>query len=746
MCQVRGPPGRALAGDRNDGIDVRGRLTFGSVLALLGLAATLSPHVLALDESWGLGALFWLREVPPSPGSVVVVGIDRDAAAALGETSELDTWSRALHARLLERLESAGASVIAFDLVFDDPRDSAGDAAFAAAIARAGNVVLAERTESDDVELGSGSKALIERRIVPLAAFDSAALATAPFVLPRVPIRVGQFWTFGLVARDSPSLPAVALQAHLLPYYGDFRALAEETSPGATSAWPATRADAAADLVQTMRTVRATFERVPELAAAKASAATHAEPPERGRALLALVDLYSGASSRYLNFYGPARAVTTLPYDRVVAGDHADDIAGKVVFVGLTEQRESAQEDDFYSVFSEPSGRNLSGVEIGATAFANLLDGRAVRTLSMPGQLALVVAFGLGLGVALRSLSTARAAALCLGVVAAYVAGAMWLFASESFWLPLVVPVLVQALAAFGWVLASNYRALTLQRERVRTALGYYVPQALARRLAEQSVSLGAGRELLHGTCLYSDAERYTTIAEVLSPSDLAVLMNDYYRELFRVVEQHGGQISDTAGDSMVAVWASARPDPGMRQRAADAATAMLDAVHAFNARQPRWRLPTRIGLEHGELLIGNIGAEQRYEYRAIGDIVNTAARLQELNRHLGTRALISAAALAGTVGLRTRPLGQFQLRGKRLPVTVHELAVDGLSDDDLADFAVALAAFRDAAWQDAGARFAALVARLPQDGPSRFYAELAERYLREPPSSWQCVVPAIVR
>jgi adenylate cyclase len=725
---------------------VRGRLTLGGVLALMGLAATLSPQVLALDESWGLGVLFWLRGAPSPPSSVVVVGIDRDAAAALGETSELDTWSRSLHARLLERLDAAGASVVAFDLVFDDPRDSAGDAAFAAAIARAGNVVLAERTEADNVALGSGSEALIERRIAPLAAFDSAALATAPFVLPRVPIRVGQFWTFGLVARDAPSLPAVALQAHLLPHYESLRELTEEASAGATSAWPAAAIAAADDLVATMRVLRATFVRSPELAAALASRVSGAYPTDRAMALRALVDLYSGASSRYLNFYGPARAVTTIPYDRVLAGERVEEVGGKVVFVGLTERRESAQEDDFYSVFSEPTGRNLSGVEIGATAFANLLDGRALRTLSMPAHLALVLAFGLTLGAAVWHTSTARAAAVCLGGAGGYVAVAMWLFASESFWLPLVVPVLLQALAAFGWILASNYRALSVQRERVRTALGYYVPQALAHRLAEQSVSLGAGRELLHGTCLYSDAERYTTIAEVLSPTDLAVLMNDYYGELFRVVEQYGGEISDTAGDSMVAVWASARPDPVMRQRAASAAAAMLKAVDAFNARQPLWRLPTRIGLESGELLIGNIGAEQRYEYRAIGDIVNTAARLQELNRHLGTRALISAAALNGTTGLRTRALGQFQLRGKRSPVIVHELTVDGLSDEDLGEFARALAAFRQAEWQEAGASFAALTARLPQDGPSRFYADLADRYRREPPPFWQGAVPAVTR
>lgn len=724
---------------------MRDRLTLASGLGGLGLVLTLVPGVLAVDESWGLGALFGLRRALPPPPAVVVVGIDRDAAVAMGQTTELDTWSRALHAQVVDRLAAAGASVIAFDLVFDDARDVAGDEAFARAVASAGNVVLVERTETDTVALGVGSAALVEQRNLPLASFEAAALATAPFVLPRVPVRVGQFWTFGLAATDAPSLPVVALQAHLLPFFEDLVEVVESVAPGATAQWPRSRAALLAmRLGPAMRVMRGTFVRDPRLAAAARARSAAASSPAATAALRALIDLYAGETSRYLNFYGPARAVATLPYDRVVAGQHADEIAGKAVFVGLTERRESAQEDDFYSIFSEPSGRNLSGVEIGATAFANLLEGRSVRPLPMAAHLTLVLAFGIALGTAAARLSTARAAAVAVAFGVLYLGVALWQFTAHALWLPLAVPLLAQLPGGFGWVLWRNYRALARQRERVHTALGHYVPQALAHRLAEQTVSLSAGRQLLHGTCLYTDAEHYTTVAEALSPAELATLMNDYYRELFRVVEDHGGEISDTAGDSMVAVWASARPDPATHQHAAEAASAMVDAVDAFNARQPRWRLPTRIGLESGELLLGNIGAEQRYEYRAIGDIVNTAARIQDLNQDLGTRVLLSAATLAGTVGLRTRPLGEFLLRGKRLPVAVHELGAMAAGDDEaLAAFAAALAVFRGGAWAEAEERFAVLVAKLPHDGPSRYYRELACRYRREPPAVWTGAVPA---
>jgi adenylate cyclase len=191
----------------------------------------------------------------------------------------------------------------------------------------------------------------------------------------------------------------------------------------------------------------------------------------------------------------------------------------------------------------------------------------------------------------------------------------------------------------------------------------------------------------------------------------------------------------------MVAVWASAAPDAAMRGRAAEASLALLAAVDEFNERQRGWRLPTRVGLESGELLLGNVGAEQRYEYRAIGDIVNTASRIQGLNQLLGTRVLLSSGALAGT-GLRVRELGTFLVRGKTFPVTVHEPFGPREPDEQAkAIFAEALAAFRRGDWSAAERLFAGLAARDAGDGPSRYYRALAERYRAEPPAAWSGVV-----
>jgi adenylate cyclase len=716
----------------------------GLSLGLIGLAASLLPAAFALDEFLGLGALFAVRGPIDAPADVIVVGISREAARALDATEDLDTWSRALHAELVEKLTAAGVTAIAFDLMFAESRDEPGDALFAESIEGAGNVLLLEETtDSDVVPLGGEATGRREIRVPPLPALQAGALGTAPFILPKVPVRVGQSWAFDRVTDELPSLPALALQAHLLTYYEDFVRLLERVRPGATSHWPPTRAAIREQhaLERTMGTMRSTLRGDTGLrSVARAELRAGNYPAATSAALEALLDLYSGANSRHLNFYGTARSIRTVSYDRALSATDTVDWAGKVVLVGMSEPVQPRQQDDFISVFSQSTGINLSGVEVGATAVANLLEQRTLRSLPLWIHVALVVALGVALGALVGRRTMLGATVFVVLCAAGYFAVASWQFSSHEVWLPLVVPLLVQLPLGFGVTVWWNYREVAAQRERVRTALGYYVPASIARQLTEQSVSIGANRQLLHGTCLVTDAEHYTSVAERLTPAELAALMNDYYEVIFRVVQNYGGEISDTAGDSMIAVWASTERDAAARLRAAQASLAILDAVDEFNRKHSDARLPTRIGLESGELLLGNIGAEQRYEYRAVGDIVNTAARIQGLNQPLGTRVLISAATLDELAELKARDVGTFLLRGKRLPVRVLEpltAATCSLGADGLAEFARGLASFRAAAWREAHERFGALAARFPDDGPSRYYSAAARGFLSEPPATW---------
>lgn len=705
---------------------------FGLAVAVLGgLAATL-PAMLRLEENAGLGALFELRGARPTPPEVVVVSLDKASSDALGLPNEPRKWPRELHAELIGRLSAAGAAVIAFDMLFDEPDTTAGDAHLADAVAAAGNVVLTAFLRKSVVGMARDQQLLItaEHLVAPLPALAAGALAIAPFPLPVVPVKVSQFWTFKASAGGVPTLPSAVFQAAMLTWpggwFGDLRRVCPEvarTLPEQPAGVLVMR-----NVVQLLRTAREC------LAGNAQGIATLRAAWEGAPAPGSLLELYAGDEVRYLNYYGPPRSVATLPYAEALRAA-AGSLAGRIVLVGFSEQFQHEQKDTFYSVFSDASGLNLSGVEIAATAIANMLDGSAVRPLGIIGQLLVVGLWGLLAGALCRLLQPPAAVAFCLVAVPLFAAWAWWVFATTNVWLPLVVPLAVQLPAALVLGLLAQYRQTRAQRERVLQALGSYLPKPAVNRLMENLGDLKANAELLYGTCLATDGEQYTRLAESLSPDELAAFMNGYYEVMFAEAERHGGVVMDVVGDSMMAIWAAATPSVATRSRACAGALAIAAAVERFNATPGRPSLPTRIGLHTGPIRLGNIGGAHRVEFRAVGDIVNTASRIDGLNKRLGTRILVSGETLAGVDGLLAREVGTFLLAGKSAPLVVHELlgrltdALPGV-DGRIARFASALDLFRARRWQQAAEAFGSLERDSPGDRTVRFYLDLCRRCL----------------
>ena len=155
----------------------------------------------------------------------------------------------------------------------------------------------------------------------------------------------------------------------------------------------------------------------------------------------------------------------------------------------------------------------------------------------------------------------------------------------------------------------------------------------------------------------------------------------------------------------------------------------------------------TRLGLHSGQMLLGNIGASRHYEYQAVGDMVNTATRIQGLGKYLGTRMLASEETVDGLEEFLTRPVGCFLLAGKTEAVCVVELGSRKEDANPRASmlyekFAGALEAYRAKRWRDAASRFSDILDAFPEDGPSRFYLQRCESYVLKPPDEpWQPTV-----
>jgi len=747
------------------------RLSKGALLGvaagIVGIVASSTLVGLNLEENLGLEILFHLRGERTPPSDVVVVSIDKESTDSLDLPDDLKHWPRSLHARLTETLAKGGAAVIAFDVFFEDPSEAGEDLLFAETIRKANNVLLCERLQGEKVSLtdhrgAPGGQIEITRRISPVPLLAGSSAASAPYPLPKVPVKVSRDWTFRTSVGDAsrPTLPVVAFHLFALPAYDDFLRLLEELFPEQAKRLPRSGEEMVRSrgVGGTIRQVREIFENEPlaekKMLDALDSATPRPAEAKRRRILRSFIHLYGGGVSKFLNFYGPTRTIPTIPYSRALiigkeghGASGLSDVAGKAVFVGSSESRQLAQKDGFYTVFTQANGVDLSGVEIAATSFANLVEDMPVRPLPFRFHVAMLFLWGLAVGV----LSFVFRPAVSIPAVAAlsllYLGAAEYRFATAGVWYPIVFPLVFQGPLVLLGAVSWNYVDLNRQQRNFRRAFEYYLPVDVVDELAENMSGLQVSNQLVNGICLATDAEEYSSLSESLDPKDLAGFLNKYYEAVFDPVKRHGGMVSNVVGDSMLALWLATKDNPDPLSDACQAALEIAGAMGGFKRSHEEMKLPTRIGLHSGEILLGNIGAAHHFEYRPVGDIVNTATRIEGVNKYLGTRILISQEVRSQVHGFLTRDIGVFLLAGKSKPVHVYEL-VARLEEstprqrDYCAVFAEGIEAFRRQSWDEASRRFHETLEIREEDDPSRFYLNLCARYSRNPPgSSWDGAV-----
>jgi adenylate cyclase len=697
-------------------------LAIGTFAFVLGA----SPLGLAWQEQLDLAWLFRLRGPLTPPADVVIVGMNKQSIDELDLPKSPTEWPRALHARLIDTLSTIGARFIVFDVNFAGQRDDEGDRQLADAISRSRRVLLLEQLERRQhaaVPEGDqqGGLSLEERRL-PLPTFANAAIGTAPFPLPRWRSRVDRFWTFLDRYGAIPTLPALAVQVEaenaVVP-----NPQTSQPSDLADDDHPPVMEDLHSSAVLRAQALRMRLRR-------ESVDSKSVNGPGQA-ALQPLVHLFAGPDTRYLNFYGPAGTIRTISYHRVIAEDQfaLNGLSGACVFVGYSELQGPSKLDAFDTVFPGRNGVEISGVEIAATAFANL---RADRTLKRPSP-AMTVAVVLGIAVAGAMLlcsfpvAVGFPASLILGL--AYLAVACYTFARDDLWLPLAVPLVIDLPLAIMLGTLAQYLRARSQREAMQHVVGYYVPEKVAHEMADHAVHPLAFRETTYAVCLALDAENFTSLSETLLPEEMATFLNDYFAAIAEPITRHKADFKEFHADSVMCAWMSdGGEDVAIRARACQAALDVLDAVSAFNASRTV-RLGVRVGLHAGRVFLGNVGAGGQFSFRILGDIVNTASRVEGLNKFVGTRLLASEDVVTDVESLLTRPLGQFRLKGKKTALGIVQIVADAKHADDeqlllCQRFADALGAFRIGDWPQAERLFSEVLRGFPSDGPALFYLE----------------------
>ncbi len=359
------------------------------------------------------------------------------------------------------------------------------------------------------------------------------------------------------------------------------------------------------------------------------------------------------ATFRYLWVYGAPGSVPTISASRILDGQIPENLKSKatttVAFVGASDPTMTNYPDSFPSYFRATSRAGISGVELAATAFLNLSTGDILRPLSTFGAALTTIVFVFILGFTTRVWT--RYALFIVPVAAiAYVAGASLVFSKYQVILPISGSVFVAAPLVFTMAVFFKYTA-------ARALLMRLAPAPVARRMLRRETERRSSAVADDVTVIFFDLIGSTGIAENLSPIEFSKLLNGYYDTVTNSVEQNRGQIVSFSGDGVMAVFS--RLDAGT-DHAAHACNAALDAVwnlRAYNLDNQKLGLPPlqmRIGMNSGGVAEGEIGAVDRFNFSVVGDVVNLAARLEQLGKIIfpGQPDVI-------LLGIRTKDLAQ---------------------------------------------------------------------------------------
>jgi class 3 adenylate cyclase len=255
-------------------------------------------------------------------------------------------------------------------------------------------------------------------------------------------------------------------------------------------------------------------------------------------------------------------------------------------------------------------------------------------------------------------------------------AGMLWIVRGMAF---IACTVVVALTARRARELARRAGHASAAQSRVIQLFGKYVAPEVARGVIDANGEARA--EMVEVTVLFTDLRDFTALSEKLSPGMVLEVLNAHYQAIIPAVHAHGGTVNKFIGDALMATFGAPLRQGAHAERAVRAALQMLEAMEALNVRLRERGLPELemgIGVATGPVVVGTLGATQRVEYAVIGDTVNTASRLEGLNKELGTRLLLSPGtrdALAGV--LPTRGLGEVSVKGKARPVPV--FTIEGL-------------------------------------------------------------------
>jgi len=435
-----------------------------------------------------------------------------------------------------------------------------------------------------------------------------------------------------------------------------------------------------------------------------------APPTERLKLVFGLTNDGSPMFRQY-----PAHTAHLLPHDW---------LTGKIILVGA----DMPQGDRHRTPLAFAIGQTqvtTPGVVIHAHILAQILDDTRFPELASSIEILLLVAFVL-LGVVLALSGSRLLPKLLLGgaALALFWYVGFVLFQAGGVMLPLLAPTLGFA-AGLGVASAYSGRREREAKKFLHKAFAQYLNPKVVERLVDDPNQLSLGGEKRVMSFIFTDIKGFTSLSETLPAEQSVSILQDYLDGMVTVAHDFDGTIDKFIGDAVVVIFGAPTDQPDHPQRALNCALAMDAFADGFSKDLKANGIDfglTRIGAHTGSAIIGNIGGRLRFEYTAVGDTVNTAARLESVNNHFGTRLCVSGDIVRQCKDVELRPIAEVVLKGKEHAIDLFT-SWDRSTDAPLEEYTQLYGAVSDKS-DNALLQLEALAASYPDDCLVRFHLD----------------------
>ncbi len=434
----------------------------------------------------------------------------------------------------------------------------------------------------------------------------------------------------------------------------------------------------------------------------------------------------------YVSYYQALRADTDLP---------PDTFRDQIVLVGRNVKaamETGGNEDNFATPFTGWTGWLMPGAEVHANILESALLRRVITPLGWGWNMALVVLATLTSVLLMRRWRPFVNAATGLAVIALVMVGDWLLFWQFNLWLP-AMAAMVSVVAVYAAL--GTYAFIVEQRQRRETRFAfamYLAPEVVDEIMAHpEKMKLGGERRTI--TLLFTDLAGFTTMSEQLGPEEVSKLLNEHFTRATRIIKRHGGTVNSFIGDAIMAMWGAPLTNEKHALHACLAARDLqLDMVQLRIELAQRGLPPIamRVGVNTGTALVGNLGAADRFNYGAIGDSVNLAARLEGINKLYGTEIILSSSTMEELDGALTlRQVDRVVVKGKTRAITIYTITDDASVNRLSVD---ALQTYESRRWDESESLWRQILLLKPEDKISKLFLErISEFRLQPPPEGW---------